>query len=618
MEEKEEKELGKRASKNRAKEKNKKVIIYGVVGCAVFIIFLFSVIFAILNMGNNKILKGISINEIDVSNLTKEEAVSKLNELIKDKKENEITAIYGEYEVKINPTVLELNYDVNSAVEEAYSVGRSGNLFTNNYGIISNFFSPKKFVVNYKINEEVAQNTINEISANIPGAIIQSSYYIEDDELIITKGSKGKIVNEEKLISEIKEIFDELTISKNNIEIPVIEKEPDEIDVDKIHEEVYQEVKDAYYTKEPFSVYPEVEGIDFNVDEVKEMLKEDKTEYVVKLIITKPAVTIDQIGEEAFPDLLASFTTKYDSSNTGRTTNLRLASEKINGVVLTPGEEFSYNKIVGERTIAAGYKEAKVYSNGEVVDGIGGGICQISSTLYNAVVMANLEVTVRRNHQFVTSYVEAGRDATVVYGSQDFKFKNTRKYPIKVNASVNSGVAKISIYGLKEENEYDISFQSNTVSTIPFTIKYEDDNTLAPGEEKVKQKGANGLITETYKIVRQNGVIVSKTLLSKDTYNAMNKIIKRGVAVSQPDTQEIQTPATKIEKPKQETPKQEEPKQEEPKKTETQNTTPTKTEENKTTNTSTKNEVKEDKKEDQKEDSKKENKIDSTNSTVTE
>jgi vancomycin resistance protein YoaR len=211
---------------------------------------------------------------------------------------------------------------------------------------------------------------------------------------------------------------------------------------------------------------------------------------------------------------------------------LTIAIQKINGTVLTPGEEFSYNKTLGERTVAAGYKEAKIYSAGQVVDGLGGGICQISSTLYNAVLLANLEVTERRNHQFVTSYVPAGRDATVVYGSQDFKFKNSRKYPIKIQASISSGIAKISIYGLQEEKEYDISFQTNTLSTIPYTTEYIDDSSLSAGEEVVKQKGTNGLITETYKIVKLNGVVVSKTFLSKDTYNAMDRIIRRGVGAT--------------------------------------------------------------------------------------
>ena len=194
-------------------------------------------------------------------------------------------------------------------------------------------------------------------------------------------------------------------------------------------------MQDAYYTQNPFEIHPEVEGVDFDIESAKKMLEEDKEEYEIKLKITKPKVTTDQIGTEAFPDQLATFRTNYDGGDKDRTTNLQLACNKINGKVIMPNETFSYNKTLGARTSAAGYKNAKVYEAGQVVDGIGGGICQISSTLYNAVLRANLEIVERRNHQFVTSYVEAGMDATVVYGMTDFKFKNTRKYPVKIFAS---------------------------------------------------------------------------------------------------------------------------------------------------------------------------------------
>lgn len=274
-------------------------------------------------------------------------------------------------------------------------------------------------------------------------------------------------------------------------------------------------------------------------------MQEDKEQYEIPLNITKPKVTTSQIGSEAFPDLLATYSTKYDGGNIDRTTNLRIACQKINDKVILPGETFSYNKTLGERSTATGYKYAKVYENGEVVDGIGGGICQISSTLYNSVLMSNLDIVERRNHQFVTSYTPAGRDATVVYGMTDFRFKNTRTYAVKIKASCSNGIATVSIYGIKEENEYTVSFSTKTISTIPYTVKYVDDNTLASGTEKVKQKGANGIITETYIIKSLNGKVVSSKLLSKDTYNAMQRIILRGTkGITNTDNSQTNTPTT--------------------------------------------------------------------------
>ena len=296
----------------------------------------------------------------------------------------------------------------------------------------------------------------------------------------------------------------------------------------KIHDEIYKEVKDAYYTKDPFTIHPEENGIDFDVEAAKAMLQEEKPEYEIALKITKPKKTVKDIGTEAFPDLLATFSTNYQASNVSRTTNLKLASNKISGTVILPNEEFSYNKVVGERTISAGYKMAATYSNGQVVDGLGGGICQISSTLYDAVVMANLNVTTRRNHQFVTSYVPAGKDATVVWGAQDFKFVNSRKYPVRIVATVEGGVATVQIWGIKEEVEYNISIETKKVATIEYTTQYVQDASLPVGQQKVIQAGNNGRKVEAYKVTKLNGQVVSTTLLSRDTYNAMKRIVHVG------------------------------------------------------------------------------------------
>ena len=129
---------------------------------------------------------------------------------------------------------------------------------------------------------------------------------------------------------------------------------------------------------------------------------------------------------------------------------------KLNGVVVMPGETCSYNKTLGKRTAQDGYQYANGFAAGKVVPMLAGGICQISSTLYDAVLYANLDIVERHNHMFQATYVEPGKDATVVYGSLDFKFKNTRKYPVKLEAYIKSGVATVSIYGLKEDVEYNV------------------------------------------------------------------------------------------------------------------------------------------------------------------
>ncbi len=525
-------------------QKKKKVIPIILITIVVILGIFCSTIFALVNINNEKIISGISIQGIDVSGLSKEEANAKMQEIYQEKKAKEIGIKYEDYESTLNPELMEVNYEVEKAVEEAYLIGKGENIFVNNYNILFTLIGKKDIPVNMTLNEEVGKQTIEDIGVNIPGVIIESSYAVEEDELIITKGKAGVIVNTTELLNKVKEKLNDINYKEDYITIPVEQKEPEPIDIDKIHEEIYTEAKDAYYTKDPFTIYPEVEGVDFDVEVARELLKEEKEEYVIKLTITKPKITIDKIGTEAFPDQVGTCTTRYDVSDVNRTTNLVIACQKINGKVVLPGETFSYNKALGPRTTAAGYKNGKVYEGGEVVDGIGGGICQISSTLYNAILTANLETVERRNHQFVTSYLPAGRDATVVYGMTDFKFKNTRKYPVRIVASARNGIATVSIYGIKEENEYTFTFSTKTIASIPFSTKYEENANLPAGSEKIRQKGANGLKTETYITKMLNGKVISTTLLSRDTYDAMARIIVKGTngATSNPAPAPVPTP----------------------------------------------------------------------------
>ena len=505
-------------------------LILILIAIIVITLALCSTMFAVINRKSSKIVKGVSISNIDVSNLTKEEAIKKLEEVYGSKSEKKIYLSYGEFDSSITYEALEVRYQIENAIKQAYDVGREGNIFQENFEILKTWYKNININIEVTIDNDMINQIAQNINNSIDGAVVQPSYYVENDnsKLIITSGKEGVKVDEKKLLEEIYKVLDENTDDEQKIEIPVVQDIPEKINIEKIHDEIYKEVKDAYYTKDPFTIHPEENGIDFDVEAAKAMLQEEKPEYEIALKITKPKKTVKDIGTEAFPDLLATFSTNYQASNVSRTTNLKLASNKINGTVILPNEEFSYNKVVGERTISAGYKMAATYSNGQVVDGLGGGICQISSTLYDAVVMANLNVTTRRNHQFVTSYVPAGKDATVVWGAQDFKFVNSRKYPVRIVATVEGGVATVQIWGIKEEVEYNISIETKKVATIEYTTQYVQDASLPVGQQKVIQAGNNGRKVEAYKVTKLNGQVVSTTLLSRDTYNAMKRIVHVG------------------------------------------------------------------------------------------
>jgi len=516
---------------NEIKSKSKVLpIVISIVVILILIIVILSVIFAVINLGSTKLMKGVTIGQIDVSEMSKEEAIRLLNEKYKRILEKNIYLKYNKLDAVVTYKALESEYKIEEAVNKAYEIGRNGNIFIDNIDILKTMIKGVNIEVEGSINKDMISQMSQNINTNLEGAVVQPSYYEEEGKIIITSGKTGIKVDEQQLHNDLLEIMLDENIEEKeiNITIPVVSQEPDSIDIKKIHDEVYKEVQNAYYTQNPFTIYPESEGKDFDVESAKALLAEKKEEYEIPLIITKPTKTVKEIGTEAFPDRLSICTTKYVASNRNRTTNLRLAAQKINGTVLLPGEEFSYNRVVGERTIQAGYKEAATYSNGEVVDGLGGGICQISSTLYDAAVFANLDITQRRNHQFVTSYLPAGKDATVVWGAQDFRFKNTRSYPIRIEATVNGGIATIAIWGVKEDVEYEISIQTKKVGTIAYTTQYIQDSTLPAGTQVVKQVGNNGQKVEAYKVLKLNGQVVSSKLLSKDTYNAMKRIVRVG------------------------------------------------------------------------------------------
>lgn len=518
----------------KKRKKVKRLIITGII--SVLFLIIFSTIFAILNTNNSKIINGISIKNIDISNLSKEDAVNKLTEGLNKELIAEIDLKYGnDYSVTLKPEQIEFIYDITDAVEEAYNKGRTGNILIDNYTIISTTLFGKEFKINYSYNGELLNQFVEDIRSKLPGIVVEPTYYIENDKLFVTKGTDGIEVKKDELknqiiLSIIERNLSEMTVGfKQKIEIPTESVKASKIDMKIIKEEIYREPQNAYFETEPYKIYPDLDGIDLAIsveDAQNQINQEEKEEYSFDLKITEAEITVNELGKEAFPYLISSFSTKYDASNRNRSTNLKIAAEKINGKVLMPGEEFSFNKIVGKRTVEAGYKDAAIYADGGVVDGLAGGICQISSTLYNSVLLANLQISERRNHSFTTSYAPAGRDATVVWGTTDFRFINSRSYPIKIEATVNNGIAEFKLYGMQEEVEYEVRILPVRTQSIPYKTTYEEDPSLIPGQQIIKQSGHSGCKVTTYKELRLNGEVVSKEPISNDTYQPMRTIIR--------------------------------------------------------------------------------------------
>lgn len=490
-----------------------------------------STVFALINRDNETIFSGISVQGIDVSNLTIDEAKKKVSSIIGTHISEEISLQHNDFQTVILPEQFGVSFDVDSAVEQAYYIGKSDNLIKNNYTILSLLLKNYNISPSINYDEDLLNSLIDSINAQLPDRVVNSGYSIDGTNLIITSGKDGILISSSDLKDEILSFLNDISSKNETINIPVNNVGAEPINLDAIYKDIFKLPVDASYTTNPYVVYPSSNGLDFaiSMEEAKAIISNQQDEYTIPLKITYPNVTTNQIGNEAFPDLLSQFSTSFTSSGYNRSNNIILSSAKLNGLVLMPGEEFSYNQAVGQRTRAAGFREAGAYSNGKVVQEVGGGICQVSSTLYNAVLYANLEIVERTNHYFNPGYVKAGLDATVSWGGPDFRFRNNRNYPIRIVTDTSGKKLKVYIYGLKTDDDCTVVLDPRYISSVPYKTTYQNDASLATGETRVISSGSNGCKTATYKYVYdKNGTLISSECISRDTYSPHNKVVAVG------------------------------------------------------------------------------------------
>ncbi|MEQ8201654.1 MAG: VanW family protein [Syntrophomonadaceae bacterium] len=245
-------------------------------------------------------------------------------------------------------------------------------------------------------------------------------------------------------------------------------------------------------------------------------------------------IIMEPIQPEVTPDMLknmgelSSFFTYFNTGEINRSHNLRKAAASINKKVLQPNAVFSFNETVGQRTMEKGYLDAMVIVGNKFEPGLGGGICQVSSTLYNACLLAGLEIVERHNHNLAVAYVQVGRDATVNWGLQDLKFRNNTDRPIYIRSVTSGGQLLINIYGDTQYKKR-IEISSIVDKTLDFTTVTEVDNTLAPGQQVVNNKGQLGYVVRSFRtFYGQDGKIIKSEQLDTDTYKPLNRLILKG------------------------------------------------------------------------------------------
>lgn len=423
----------------------------------------------------------VSVDGINLTGMTKQQALDIVSQARqKDLDKIKLELRYGDQTWTYDYNDIGASYDVEAQIDKAYAVGRQGNVI-------------ERLMEIYNVKQH--------------GAAFHTTFTYD---ISLLKDDVDAIAKE----LEIKPVDATIKFTPNvENRFKITEEKPGRrLETDKAMKDLAAAVADGRY-----------EPIDLVVDEVQ------------------PKVFAKDLQKATH--LIAEFSTPLGNSTEDRITNIRLASGAFNGAVVQPGEVFSINEATGERTRAKGYRDAKVFKEGGKVieDDLAGGVCQVSSTLYNAVLLSDLEVVERYHHSRKTSYIDLGRDATITYGVADFKFKNNRDTPIFLERTVADGKLTVRIYGEPLPDGHRIGIRSEIYQVIPAPEpQMIVDKSLKPGEKVEDVVGTDGYRVRTYKIVYdKNGKVISSKVITNDYYKPIRSVIRYN-----PDKPEPESPAS--------------------------------------------------------------------------
>ncbi|OOM74400.1 vancomycin B-type resistance protein VanW [Clostridium puniceum] len=483
-----EKGTGKRTqAAKRAANKRKKItlVISALIIISIISMSAYSVsIKGITKEWDNKIYPGVTVQDVNLGGMTKEEAKIKLTETFNDAIEKKKMPIsIGDKQYEFIYSDIMPKYDIDGTVEKAYSFGRDDGILEK-YIIIKNGDNKKnEITLDFSYNEEKLKEYETKLQKEVTQTAKDASINIEGNNIAVKPGIEGKTVNLDTLDQKLKENINGEINSENRVTIDVE--------------------------------------------------------------TTKPRVTKDDLSK--IKGIMGTFTSNYSTSAPGRCNNIEISTAAINGTIIMPGEIFSFNEVVGPRTVERGYQEAGTYVGNKVEPGIGGGICQVSTALYRAAMKANLRSVERTNHSMVVGYAQPGLDATVSYGYLDYKFKNTYDFPLYIKGTTAGKVVTYIIYGNPAElNGKTYDMVNEVLETIPPETKIVPDNTLPEGKEEKDGVGMTGYKARSYQITYENGTEVKREIIATDSYASVGIIVRKGTqATAVPPT--TTTPPTVVE-----------------------------------------------------------------------
>ena len=555
----------KEAARRRAR--NRKILIISI--CTVVLLLIIAIIGAVMlfvnsNKDDGKILNNVTVAGVNIGGMTPEEAAAAIH------RATDMTFTVENMVIYLPDTILELSpadtgarLDVNAAVEAAFNYGRSGTAEENKKAKADSLLSNHTIALlpYLTLNTEYIRDQLEEYGETFNSDFAESSWELEGDmpelegdkfdekarpqTLVLIPGKPGRHVDIDEIYNDV---LDAYSMNKFAVktEMTDTEQTPEELDLKELFELLCTEAENASMDMETFEVTTEIYGYTFDLEEAEKLLSEtpygETLEISMEYIV--PEVLSADLEEKLFRDVLAETQTPH-TNDANRNTNLKLACEAINGLVLMPGETFDYNKTLGERTEKKGYKPAGALSAGTSTTEVGGGICQVSSTLYYACLLSDMEIVTRRSHSLPSSYMPImGIDATVSWGGPDFRFKNNTNYPVRIEAEVSGGYVKVKLIGT-DEKDYYIKMEAKTVEVLnPATIEEEytaaEAKALGYTNGQVKQQPVTGYTVYSYKCKYDKE---TDQLISRD-YEATSNYVKKDKIVIVVIPDETEPPAT--------------------------------------------------------------------------
>ncbi len=518
----------KRTGGRYSRKKNAKIsaaVIFMVAAIVLAIGALGSVYIYARNLASyDYIFPNVYVAGVNVGGMTRMQAVNAVNAAVQETySDSTLIVELPDRTISFTPEMTKVALDVEEAVERAYQYGRQGTVFSiaKARREAENSVHEIDITTDLQLDTEYIQQVILQTAAEVSKEMVNATCNIDltQERIVIVTGTDGVSLDTDTLYDLVVSAFNNNDFSTLYFDYDV--EEAASVDLDTLYEQVCTEAQNAEYDPETGEVSQEVSGQQFDLEAAKQALAwaGEGEEVIIELEVQEAEITKAELEALLFRDVLSSYSSPH-TANSNRTTNLTLACEAIDGTVLQPGETFSFNDTVGERTSERGYLPAAIYVDGQTEDSAGGGVCQVTSTIYVCALYANLEIVEREEHMYFVSYVPSGLDATVYWDTGlDFKFRNNTDYPIRIEANVSGGYVNITFYGTNIDGTY-VEMTTEQLSTEqPGEPEEVVDDSVPAGT--VLQSSYVGSTWVSYRhVYDRDGNEISVTLEDETTYQA--------------------------------------------------------------------------------------------------